>query len=123
MSALGARFDLVGPYAMVRGLPWSLSFTRLAGPAKTPVDLTGCAARLVITGLLETADPPEPLEFTTTGGNIVLGGVLGTVAVDLDETDTADVPDRALYRFYLADALGKETLLLRGRLGVIMEDA
>ncbi|MBL0307661.1 MAG: hypothetical protein IPQ25_17025 [Chitinophagaceae bacterium] len=123
MSAIGARFDLVGPHALVRGLPWSLNFTRLAGAQKTPVDLTGCSARLVITGLLETADPPEPLEFTTTGGNIVLGGALGTVAIDLDETDTADVPDRALYRFYLTDALDKETLLLRGRLGVIMEDA
>ena len=123
MSALGARFDLVGPHALVRGLPWSLNFTRLAGAQKTPVDLTGCSARLVITGLLETTEPPAPLEFTTTGGNIVLGGVLGTVAVDLDETDTADVPDRALYRFYLTDALGKETLLLRGRLGVVMEGA
>jgi len=53
----------------------------------------------------------------------VLGGSAGTVAIALDETETADVPDRALYRFYLTDALGKETLLLRGRLGVIMEDA
>lgn len=123
MSAVGARFDLLGPHALVRGLPWSLNFTRLAGAQKTPVDLTGCSARLVITGLLETTEPPAPLEFTTTGGNITLGGVLGTVAIALDETDTADVPDRALYRFYLTDALGKETLLLRGRLGVVMEDA
>ena len=123
MSAVGARFDLVGPHALVRGLPWSLNFTRLAGAQKTPVDLTGCSARLVITGLLETTEPPVPLEFTTTGGHIALGGALGTVAIALDETDTADIPDRALYRFYLTDALGKESLLLRGRLGVIMEDA
>lgn len=118
---LGAKFDLLGPHALVRGLPWSLNFTRLAGAQKTPVDLTGCAARLVITGLLETAEPPEPLEFSTASGHIVLGGVLGTVAIDLDEEDTAEIPDRALYRFYLADALGKETLLLRGRLGVLLE--
>ena len=120
---IGARFDLLGKYALVRGLPWSLDFVRKTGPAKTPVDLSGCAARLVISGLLETAEPPEPLEFSTTSGHITLGGALGTVAVDLDETDTAGIPDRALYRFYLADALGKETLLLRGRLGVIEEDA
>lgn len=119
---LGAKFDLVGPYSLVRGLPWSLGFTRKAGAQKTPVDLTGCAARLVISGLLETTEPPAPLEFSTTSGHIALGGVLGTVAIDLDETDTADIPDRALYRFYLADALGKETLLLRGRLGVLLED-
>jgi len=115
---LGPRFDLVGPHALVRGLPWSLHFTRKAGPAKTPVDLTGCSARLVVTGLLETTEPPVPLEFTTAGGQIVLGGALGTVDIDLDESDTAAVPDRALYRFYLSDALGRETLLLRGRLGV-----
>ncbi len=123
MSAVGARFDLVGPHALVRGLPWSLNFTLLAGAQKTPVDLTGCSARLVMTGLLETTEPPAPLEFTTTGGNIVLGGSSGNVAVALDETETADVPDRVLYRFYLTDALGKESLRLRGRLGVIMEDA
>lgn len=121
--SLGAKFDLLGPHALVRGLPWSLTFTRLSGPQKTPVDLTGCSARLVITGLLETAEPPTPLEFTTAGGKITLGGALGTFAIALDETDTADVPDRALYRFYLTDALGKESLLLRGRLGVLMEDA
>ena len=121
--SLGAKFDLLGPHALVRGLPWSLRFTRLAGAQKTPVDLTGCAVRLVISGLLESAEPPAPREFTTTSGHVTLGGALGTVAIDLDESDTADIPDRALYRLYLTDALGREALLLRGRLGVIMEDA
>jgi hypothetical protein len=121
MRALGLKFDLVGCYSLVKGLPWSFAFTRRAGAQKTPVDLTGCSARLVIVGLLEAAEPPEPLEFSTTGGHIALGGAAGTVAIDLDEDDTADIPDRALYRFYLTDALGKETLLLRGRLGVIEE--
>ena len=121
MRALGLKFDLVGCYSLVKGLPWSFAFTRRAGAQKTPVDLTGCSARLVIVGLLEAAEPPEPLEFSTTGGHIALGGAAGTVAIDLDEDDTADIPDRALYRFYLTDALGRETLLLRGRLGVIEE--
>ena len=121
MRALGLKFDFVGCYWLVKGLPWSFAFTRRAGAQKTPVDLTGCSARLVIVGLLEAAEPPEPLEFSTTGGHIALGGAAGTVAIDLDEDDTADIPDRALYRFYLTDALGKETLLLRGRLGVIEE--
>lgn len=119
---LGAKFDLTGPYSLVRGLPWSLAFTRKAGAQQAPVDLTGCAARLVISGLLETTEPPAPLEFSTTSGHITLGGALGTVAIALDEDDTADIPDRALYRLYLSDALGKETLLLRGRLGVLLED-
>ena len=94
MRALGLKFDLVGCYSLVKGLPWSFAFTRRAGAQKTPVDLTGCSARLVIVGLLEAAEPPEPLEFSTTGGHIALGGAAGTVAIDLDEDDTADIPDR-----------------------------
>lgn len=120
--ALGLKFDLVGAYSMVKGLPWSFRFTRLAGPAKAPVDLTGCAARLVIFDLLDPAAPPVPLEFSTVSGNIVLGGVAGTVAIDLDETDTALAAERASYRLYFTDSLGVETLLLRGRLGLIEED-
>ncbi len=117
--ALGPRFDLVGPHTMVKGLPWSFRFTRRAGPAKTPVDLTGCSARLVIFDLLDPAAPP--LVFTTASGHIVLGGIAGTVAIDLDETDTALAAERASYRLYLTDSLGVETLLLRGRLGLLEE--
>ncbi len=122
MAALGVKFDLLGPHAMVKGLPWSLEFTRRAGPAKTPVDLTGCSARLVITDLLADAAPETPLEFTTLSGHIVLGGVAGTVAITLDETDTALAAERASYRLYFTDSLGRESLLLRGRLGLVEED-
>lgn len=118
--SLGLKFDLLGPYTMVKGLPWSLKFTRRAGPAKTPVDLTGCSARLVVFDLLDQVTPP--LTFSTVSGHIALGGVAGTVDIDLDETDTALAAERASYRFYLTDALGKETLLLRGRLGLLEED-
>jgi len=120
MSALGAKFDLVGDYAMVKGLPWSLRFTRYAGPAKTPVNLTGCSARLVIFNLLDAA--ALPLAFSTVSGHIVLGGMLGTVAIDLDGETTALASERATYRLYFTDSLGVETLLLRGRLGLLEED-
>jgi hypothetical protein len=120
--ALGPKFDLLGPYSIVKGLPWSLEFTRKAGPAKTPVDLTGCSARLVITDLLADAAPETPLEFTTLSGHIVLGGALGTVAIDLDETDTLLAVERASYRFYFTDSTGRESLLLRGRLGLVEDD-
>ena len=117
--AIGARFDLVGPHAIVKGLPWSLRCTRYAGPAKTPVDLTGCSARLVIFDLLDEA--ALPLEFSTVSGHITLGGVLGTVTIDLDEAATTLTAERASYRLYFTDALGREALLLRGRLGLIEE--
>lgn len=120
--SLGARFDLVGSYMMVKGLPWSLHFTRYAGPARTPVDLTGCDARLLIFDLLDLTVPAAPLKFDVTSGHIVLGGVAGTVAIDLDDTDTALAAERAGYRLYFTDALGVETLLLRGRLGLLEEN-
>ena len=63
-----------------------------------------------------------PLVFSTVSGHIVLGGVAGTVAIDLDETDTALAAERASYRLYFTDSLGIETLLLRGRLGLLEED-
>lgn len=122
MSALGARFDLVGPYAMVKGLPWSLKFTRKSGPLKTPVNLTGASARFVITDLLANAAPVMPLEYSTASGHITLGGALGTVEVSLDDTETALALERASYRIYLTDSLGVESLLLRGRLGLLEED-
>jgi len=120
MSALGAKFDLVGDYAIVKGLPWSLRFTRYAGPSKTPVDLTGCSARLVIYNLLDAA--ALPLGFSTVSGHITLGGALGTVAIELDEDTAALTAERAAYRLYFTDSLGVETLLLRGRLGLLEED-
>lgn len=119
--SLGLKFDLVGPYTIVKGLPWSLKFTRRTGAGKTPVNLTGCAARLVVVDLLPATPPADPLEFSTTSGHIALGGAAGTVDIELDETDTALTAQRAAYRLYMADALGKETLLLRGRLGLLEE--
>ena len=119
--AIGARFDLVGPHAIVKGLPWSLRCTRYAGPAKTPVDLTGCSARLVIFDLLGPVAPPAARVFTTAGGHIVLGGAAGTLTISLSDADTALAVERASYRLYMTDALGDERLLLRGRLGLLEE--
>ena len=117
---LGAKFDLLGRYALVKGLPWSFRMTRRAGPAKTPVDLTGCHARLVLYDLLDGA--ALPLEFSTASGHIVLGGMAGTIAIDLPEADTALAAIRARYRLYFTDALGVESLMLRGRFG-LLEDS
>lgn len=112
---IGAKFDLVGPYAMVKGLPWSFELTRKAGGQ--PLDLTGCAARLVI---IDVLDPTAPaLEFSTASGHIVLGGAAGTITIELPETLTAFAATRVRYRLYFTDSLGREGLLLRGRLGIL----
>lgn len=120
MAALGVRFDLRDHNAMVKGLPWHLGYTHKAGPQKTPVDFTGWSARLVIDNPLD-ADQ-APVEFSTASGHIVLGGIAGTVDIDLDETDTQLAGTRARYRLYLVDSLGKGRLLLRGSLALVEEN-
>lgn len=118
MAALGSVYNLDGRHSIVRGLPWSFSFTRRAGKAKAPVDLTGCAARLVV---FDTTDPATVQQFVA---EITLGGTAGTVNIDLTDAATALVQDfrRPAYRLYMTDALGKESLFLRGRLGIVDEN-
>lgn len=114
-------FDLTGRHAIEKGLPWSLYFTRYAGPARTPVDLTGCAARLEVfdafTGaLLLTLSSASAEEIT-------LGGIAGSVAVRLPGAASAAWTATHLrYRFFFTDASGVDRLYLRGRLG-LLEDA
>jgi hypothetical protein len=123
MSALGARFDLVGKYSIVKGLPWSFTLTRRAGANRDPVDLTGCHARMVIYDTLAVPeDPPVvPFEVSDITGEIALGGILGTIAIDLDDEQTAMTLQRGAYRLYFTDSGGAESLLLRGRIGLIEE--
>ena len=116
MSALGARFDLIGEYSLGRGVPWSLAFVYKAGGV--PVDLSGGSARLVILDALESGNS---LWFTGPP-QVRLGGATGWVDLALAEADTASVTwSRARYRFYYTPAGGPETLLLYGRLGVVEE--
>jgi hypothetical protein len=109
MRALGLKFDLVGCYTRwSRACPGRSPSPGAPARRKTPVDLTGCSARLVVVDLLEAAEPPSLRpEFSTTGGHIALGGAAGTVAIDLDEDDTARTSERASYRFYLTDCPGQ----------------
>lgn len=112
------KFDLVGQYAIEKGLPWRLELTRYAGASKTPVDLTGCQARLV---LFDALDPAAvPAEFSTQAGQIVLGGATGTFICDLAEEETAAITAaRGRYRLYFTDSHGRETLYLRGKVAYL----
>lgn len=46
-------------------------------PAQTPIDLTGCTARMQVRPEVES--PTVLLELTTANGGITLGGVAGTI--------------------------------------------
>lgn len=114
------RFDLVGPHAIEKGFPWSFRFARLQ-PDRTPVDLTGCAAELVLYDA--TAPDAPPMRFSTASGHIVLGGAAGTVAVRLTDAETRAIPDaHSRYRLIFTDAAGDADLYFRGRVAYL-EDA
>lgn len=111
------RFDLVGPYAIEKGFPWELFFTRLQ-PDRTPVDLTGCSAEF----LLFDATKPDapPLRFSTASGHVALGGPAGTVAIRLGDTDTRSISAaHSRYRLVFTDAAGIDDLYFRGRVAYL----
>lgn len=114
-------FDLVGKYSIEKGLPWSFRCTRYAGPAKTPVDLTGLVARLDI---FDAFVPGAPvLSVGSASGEIILGGIAGTVAAALSAAQTGAIAATHLrYRLTFIDTQFVEHVFLRGRLGLLEGD-
>jgi hypothetical protein len=110
-------FDLVGPHAIEKGFPWEFLFTRL-NPDRTPIDLTGCRAELV---LLDATDPTAaPLRFNTESGHVALGGAEGTTAIRLSGEDTGGIAEtHSRYRLTFIDAAGNASLFFRGRVGYL----
>ena len=107
-------FDLVGKYAIEKGLPWTF---RYAGPAKTPVDLTGSSARLEIFDSLNGQLIASP---SSGAGEIALGGAAGTVFVSLlGSVSAVWTATHLRYRFIFTDAQGVDRIFLRGRLGLV----
>jgi hypothetical protein len=112
------EFDLLDIHALTRGFPWSLDFTRKNPDRRTPIDLTGCAARLEIFDTQRTRRPPWV--FSTTSGHITLGGSAGTFACWLSAADTTALDATAArYRIIFTDSQGNDDLYLRGRLAVL----
>lgn len=112
-------FDLTGIHALRKGLPWALRFTRYAGKGKSPVNLTGCAARFEVFDSLAGRAAPALVTLTSADGDIVLGGTAGTVVIKLG-TASADWSAKNLrYRLWFTDSLGDETLYFYGRLALL----
>lgn len=111
-------FDLLGKHAIEKGFPWSLAFTRYAGPAKTPVDLTGLQCRLDIYDALSPSNVPI-LSGSTVSGEIVMGGASGRVEIDLSEQQTFITARSLRYRLVFIDAQGRQRPYLHGRIGLV----
>lgn len=113
-------YDLLGPFALEKGAPWSLEFTRY-NPDKTPVDLTGIGARLEIYDALASGAPLVVLSSANVG-EIDLGGQAGTVAAHLPAAVSAAFTATNLrYRLFFSVG-GVDYPYMRGRLGFVGEN-
>ena len=85
-----------------------------------PVNLTGCTARMQARPTLESST--VLLNLTTENGGIVLGGVAGTIRLQLSATATAAIPwKQAVYDLELVFADGTVTRKLAGSISVSPE--
>ena len=85
----------------------------------TPVNLTGCSARLFAS---KRYNVPHMIEMSTSNGRIALGGSAGTINLSMTAADTALLPASVYY--YDLEILYPDntvTRLLMGKLKVSAE--
>lgn len=102
------------------------TFTRVdtwkaGAPNYTPVDLTGCTARMQIRTAVESAE--VVLELSTDNGRITLGGAAGTITMRLTAAETAALPPRlqAVYDLEIVHSNGDVRRLMAGKVSVSPE--
>lgn len=92
------------------------SWTWKAGTPKTPVDLTGCQARMQVRAKMDT---DVLLELTTENSRIVLGGVAGTIQLEVSAADTNAITWKGgIYDLEIVFADGRVRRLLYGSVSV-----
>lgn len=93
----------------------------MTGPLPgTPVNLTGCTARMHARAKL--ADTATLLSLSTANGGIVLGGATGRVDIILTDEQTAAITwTSAVYDLEIEFANGTVTRLLQGSISVSPE--
>lgn len=86
----------------------------------TPVDLTGCTARMQARAKI--TDAVKLLDLTTENGGIVLGGTAGTVAIKRSAVETAAITWKsAVYDLEIVFADTTVRRLLAGSISVSPE--
>lgn len=104
-----------------QGATWTQTLIWKTGAPATPVDLTGCTARMQARTRTEAPDPPL-LSLTTEAGGIALGGVLGTVDLTLSALATAALPAGSyVYDLEIVHPDGTVTRLAMGKIKIIPE--
>jgi len=107
-------------FVINKGEPLRLQLTYKAGKPAAPVDLTGYAARFQARE--RPGAPDVLLELTTENGGVTLGGVAGTVVVDIPEEASAAGWTHAEFGLELIPPGDAPRIkLLRGVLGIVVE--
>lgn len=103
-----------------QGSDFSKPFTWRAGDPLTPVDLTGCTARMHVRRDLES--PTILLDLTTENGGILLGGTTGTVEIVINAAQTEGITwTEAVYDLEIVFSTGRVRRLLKGAVEVDLE--
>lgn len=89
-------------------------------PTYTPIDLTGCTARMQVRSEIES--PAVLLSFTTENGGIALGGALGTIDLELGDIASSAVAwDSGVFDIEIVHPGGDVTRVAQGSIGVSPE--
>lgn len=103
-----------------QGATWRLSLTWKTGDPATAVNLTGCTARMQIRS--SVTSPTELLELTTENGGITLGGVVGTIVILIEPSDTVGQAWRTgVYDLEIIFGSGDVRRLLEGSAALMPE--
>lgn len=99
---------------------WEWETSADEGATYTPVDLTGCTARMQVRA--EVASATALLTLTTENGGISLGGTAGTIELLVDAEDTAAITwDSGVYDLEIVYPGGQVTRLAYGSVTVSPE--
>lgn len=89
-------------------------------PTRTPIDLTGCTARMQVRPDIESAT--VLVELNTTNGGITLGGVAGTIELFIsDEASAAFTWLSGVWDLEIEFASGEVRRLVQGTVSVSPE--
>lgn len=74
------------PLVIYQGATFRATWT-YESPSGTPIDLTGCTARMQVRAKI--TDPMALVSLTTANGGITLGGAAGTIGLYISDAATA----------------------------------
>lgn len=90
------------------------------GNVDTPIDLTGCTARMQVRS--EVGSPTVLLELNTTNGGVTLGGATGTIDLYISDEDTAAFAwDGGVFDLEITDSADEVVRLVQGSASVSPE--